>query len=147
MTVCQTSTRNRCVKSGQKVFLRIKTLVFRVILATFGIGSLVTGLAEAAYGANLTLLSPSESGLSVLSNEPAIGIENRSYSKDYANILSEVQPQTEWQPIFLNHQTAVPVIQIPAPLLNLIKTVELSTGGSSLDSDQLVNVRYRMDLN
>lgn len=147
MTFCSTSINNRLVKSEPQFFLRIKTLIFRAILATFGIGSLVTGLPEAAYGANLTLLSPSESGLSALSNEPLIGIENRSYCKDYAKILSEAQHEIEWQPIFLNHQTEVSVIQIPSPLLDLIKTVEVSTGGSSLDSDQLVNVRYRMDLN
>lgn len=147
MAFCPTITNNRPVKSRRKLFWRMKTLVFRAILATFGIGSLVTELPEAAYGANLTLLSQSESGLSALSDEPFIGIENRSYSKDYAHILLEAQPQTEWQPIVLNHQTEVLVIEVPTPLLDLIKTVQVNTGASSLDSEQLVNVRYRMDLN
>lgn len=147
MTCCQKMINNRRVESGaSNVLSRMRKLLFRAILATLGVGSLVTGLQEAVYGANLTVISQPESGLSTLSDESLLGLENRSYAKDYSTIFSETKPLTEWKPILLSQKTETAIVQVPTVLLDLIKSVEVNTGGSSLDSDELVNVRYRMDL-
>ncbi|MBD2127663.1 hypothetical protein NDI39_02970 [Microcoleus sp. ZQ-A2] len=147
MTFCQKISDNRRIESAQKnVFSGMKTLLFHAILATLGCCSLISGIQKAAYGANLSVLSPSESGLSRLSSDSLLGLENRNSSEDYSTIFSETKPLTEWQPIFLNQNTEVPLIQVPTVVLDLINSVEVNTGASSLDSDELVKVRYRMDL-
>jgi hypothetical protein len=147
MTFCQKISDNRRIESAQRnVFSGMRTLLFHAILATLGCCSLISGIQKAAYGANLSVLSPSESGLSRLSSDSLLGLENRNSSEDYSTIFSETKPLTEWQPIFLNQNTEVPLIQVPTVVLDLINSVEVNTGASSLDSDELVKVRYRMDL-
>jgi hypothetical protein len=147
MTFCQKISDNRRIESAQKnVFSGMKTLLFHAILATLGCCSLISGIQKAAYGANLSVLSPSESGLSRLSSDSLLGLENRNSSEDYSTIFSETKPLTEWQPIFLNQNTEVPLIQVPTVVLDLINSVEVNTGASSLDSDELLKVRYRMNL-
>ena len=147
MTFCQKISDNRRIESAQRnVFSGMRTLLFHAILATLGCCSLISGIQKAAYGANLSVLSPSESGLSRLSSESLLGLENRNSSEDYSTIFSETKPLTEWQPILLNQNTEVPLIQVPTVVLDLINSVEVNTGASSLDSDELVKVRYRMDL-
>jgi hypothetical protein len=147
MKSCPKVTNNRRVGcKARNVLPRMRMLLFRAILATLGVGSLVSGLQEAVYGANLTVLSQPESGLSTLSDESLLGLEHRSYAKDYSTILSDTKPATEWKPILLSHDTEAPVVQVPPILLDLMKKVEVNTGGSSLDSEELVNVRYRMNL-
>jgi hypothetical protein len=144
MTFCPQITNDRCVESGaSKVFSRMRKLLFRTILATLGVGGLVTGLPSAVLSANPTVLSQPESNFSTLSGESLRGIENRNNSKDY--LTSETKPRTERKPILLSRNTKAPAVQIPPLILDVIKRVEVNTGGSSLDSDQVVKVRYRMD--
>lgn len=129
MTFCQKISDNRRIESAQKnVFSGMKTLLFHAILATLGCCSLISGIQKAAYGANLSVLSPSESGLSRLSSDSLLGLENRNSSEDYSTIFSETKPLTEWQPIFLNQNTEVPLIQVPTVVLDLINSVEVNTG-------------------
>ncbi len=147
MTFSQKISNNRRIESAQRnVFSGLKTLLFHAILATLGCCSLISGLQKAAYAANLTVLSPSESGLSTLSSESLLGLENRNSSEDYSTIFSETKPLREWQPIFRSQNTEVPLIQVPTVVLDLINSVEVNTGASSLDSDELLKVRYRMNL-
>lgn len=147
MTFYQKSNNYRRIEFAQRnVVSGMKTLLFHAILATLGCCSLITGLHKSAYAANLTILSPSESGLSTLSSESLLGLENRNSSEDYSTIFSETQPQREWQPIFLSQNTEVPLILVPTVVLDLINSVEVNTGASSLDSDQLLKLRYRMNL-
>jgi hypothetical protein len=124
----------------------MRKLLFRGILATLGVGSLVSGLPSTVLAANSTVLSQPESNFGTLSAESLRGLENRNNPKDYSTIFSETQPLTEKNSILLTHNPEATVVPIPAELLDLIKKVEVSTGGSSLDSEQVVNVRYRMDL-
>jgi len=147
MIFYQKSSNDRRIESAQRnVVSGMKTLLFHAILATLGCCSLITGLQKAAYAANLTVLSPSESGLSTLSSESLLGLENRNSSEDYSTIFSETKPLREWQPIFLSQNTEVPLIQVPTVVLDLINSVEVNTGASSLDSDQLLKLRYRLNL-
>ncbi len=146
MTLGLKITKDSCVEfRAVKVISRMRKLFCRGILALFGVGSLVTGISSAVYAANLTVLSQLESDFSTRSSESLIEIENRSHAKDYASIFSETKPITEWKPILLNPETQVSIVRIPTELLELINKVEVNTGGSSLDSDQLVKVRYRLD--
>jgi hypothetical protein len=146
MTICQKITHDRYGKSGAKQFLcRMKKFLFRGLLATLGVSSPIAGLQQAVYATNPAMLSQPESHFSTLSGESLRGIENRNNSKDYSTIFSETQPQSQRKPILLSDNTDTPVIQVPVALLDLIKKVEINTGGSSLDSEQLVKVQYRMD--
>lgn len=146
MTFCQKMPNDRCVESGGfKVLSHMRKLLFRGILATLGVGSLLTGLQSATLAANLTVLSESESAISTLSGESLRGIENRNNPKDNLTIFSETTPLAEREPILLGRNTQKSIVEVPTVILDLIKRVEVSTGGSSLDSDQRLKVRYRMD--
>lgn len=147
MTFCQKISNHQRIESAPKnVFSGMRTLLFHALLATLGCCSLITGLPKSAYGANLTVLSPSENGLSTLSSESLLGLENRNSSEIDSTMFSEAKPLREWQPIVLSQNTEVSLIPVPTVVLDLINRVEVNTGASSLDSEQLFKVRYRMDL-
>ena len=71
-------------------------------------------------------------------------MESRNHSEDFSEIFTEAKPKSEWEPIALNRPVEVSIVQIPTEILDLIQKVEVATGGSSLDSDQLFKMRYRM---
>lgn len=147
MTVCQKFPNDKRVESrGCKIFSQMRKLLLRAILATLGASSLVTGLQSTALAANLTVLSQLESGINTLSSESLRGVENRTNPKDYLKVLSETKPLNKREPILLSRDTEPSIVQIPTELLDLIKRVEINTGGSSLDSDEAFKARYRMDL-
>ncbi len=146
MTFRQNTTNDKYADSGAfKVLYYMRKLLFRGILATLGVGGLVTGWQSTVLAANLTILSQSETGISTLSGESLRGIENRNNSKDYSTISSEPTSIIERKPILLSRNTERPVVQIPSEILDLIERIEVDTGGSSLDCDQLVKVQYHMD--
>jgi len=145
MTFRQNTTNNKHADSGTlKVLSYMRKLLLRGILATLGVGGL-TGLQSTVLAANLNVLSQSEAGISTLSGESLRGIENRNNLKDYSTISSEPTSIIERKPILLSHNTERPVVQIPSEILDLIERIEVDTGGSSLDCDQLVKVQYHMD--
>ncbi|HEY9600927.1 MAG TPA: hypothetical protein V6C85_04900 [Allocoleopsis sp.] len=147
MTNHQNMTKDRYASATVRtVFSRMRKLVFHAMLATLGVSSLVTGVQKAGLAANSNAIVQPDSDFSTLSGESLRGIVNRDSSKDYLAIVSETKPPTEREPIRLGHETEVSVVQVPATLLDLINRVDFNTGGSSLDSDQLVKIRYRMDL-
>ncbi len=146
MTFRQNTTNNKHADSGTlKVLSYMRKLLLRGILATLGVGGLVTGLQSTVLAANLNVLSQSEAGISTLSGESLRGIENRNNLKDYSTISSEPTSIIERKPILLSRNTERPVVQIPSEILDLIERIEVDTGGSSLDCDQLVKVQYHMD--
>jgi hypothetical protein len=146
MTFRQNTTNNKHADSGTlKVLSYMRKLLLRGILATLGVGGLVTGLQSTVLAANLTILSESETAISTLSGESLRGIENRNNLKDYSTISSEPTSIIERKPILLSRNTERPVVQIPSEILDLIERIEVDTGGSSLDCDQLVKVQYHMD--
>jgi hypothetical protein len=145
MTKSQKMTNDRYVSSTvREVFSRMRKFLFRAMLATVGVGGLVTGLPEGVLAANSNVIFQPESDWGTLSGESLRGIENRNNVNDY--IFSETKPPAEREPIVLNRETEVSVVQVPETLLDLINRVDVNTGGSSLDSDELVKIRYRMDL-
>lgn len=147
MTFCQKINNHKRIESAPKnVFSGMRTFLFHAFLATLGCCSLITGLPKSAYGANLTGLSPSENGWSTLSSMSLLGLENRNSSENDSTIFSEATPLREWQPIVLSQNTEVSLIPVPTVILDLINSVEVNTGASSLDSEQLFKVRYRMNL-
>ena len=132
--------------TARTVFSRMRKLLFHAMLATLGVSSLVAGVQKAGLAANSNVIFQPDGGFSTLSGESLQGIDNRNSEKDYLAIFSETKPPTEREPIVLGRETEVSVVQVPETLLDLIDRVDFNTGGSSLDSDQLVKIRYRMDL-
>ena len=146
MIIYQNITNNRFVETfGLKVFSGLRKILLRGMITTIGISSLMIGLEKASFAANSTVLSQSESGAIALSSESLGGIHQENL-KDYSKIFSETNPLPPMKPIVLNQTTEKPVIYISPEILDLIKRIDVNTGGSSLDSEELVKVRYRVDL-
>jgi hypothetical protein len=120
--------------------------MFHAMLATLGVSSLVTGVQKPGLAANSNVIFQSNGDFSTLSGESLRGIDNRNSAKDYLATFPDTRPQPEQEPIVLGRETEVSLVQVPASLLDLINRVDFNTGGSSLDSDQLVKIRYRMNL-
>lgn len=118
--------------------------MFRGILATLGVGAVVTGSSSTVLANPIVLFTP-ESDFSTLSTESLRDIENRNLSKDFRPIIAQNSPIPETSPIVLSDKSSTPVIQIPEEILELTKRVEVNTGGSSLDSEQLVRVQLHLD--
>jgi len=147
MTNSQKMTKDRYVSaSARNVFSRMRKLMFHAMLATLGVSSLVTGVQKPGLAANSNVIFQSNGDFSTLSGESLRGIDNRNSAKDYLATFPDTRPQPEQEPIVLGRETEVSLVQVPASLLNLINRVDFNTGGSSLDSDQLVKIRYRMNL-
>ena len=147
MTNSQKMTKDRYVSAtGRNVLSRMRKLLFHAMLATLGVSSLVTGVQKAGLAANSNVIFQQDGDFSTLSGESLRGIDNRNSAKDYLATFPETEPTTEREPIVLGRETGVSVVQVPESILDLINRVDFNTGGSSLDSDQLVKIRYRMDL-
>jgi hypothetical protein len=117
--------------------------MFRGILATLGVGAVVTGSSSTVL-ANPTVPAQPESSFDTLSAESLRDVENRNLSKDYLTLSAKSLPTPETSPISLSDKRNAPVIPIPAEILELVQRVEVSTGGSSLDSDQLVRLQFSL---
>ena len=83
--------------------------------------------------------------LSTLSGESLDRIENRNLAKDFTSLFSTTSVVSESMPIFLPRMTTMPTIQIPTILEELSKKIEVDAGDSSLDSDQILKVRYHLN--
>jgi hypothetical protein len=147
MTNSQKMTKDRYISAtARNVFSRMRKLLFHAMLATLGVSSLVIGVQKAGLAASSNVIFQPDSEFSTLSGESLRGIDNRNSAKDNLATLPETEPPTEREPIVLGRETEVSLVQVPESLLDLINRVDFNTGGSSLDSDQLVKIRYRMDL-
>lgn len=147
MTNNQKMTKDRYVSATARTVLsRMKKLLFHAMVATLGVSSLVTGVQKAGLAANSNVIFQPDGDFNTLSGESLRGIDNRNSAKDYLATFPETKPPTEREPIVLGRETEVSVVQVPEGILDLINRVDFNTGGSSLDSDQLVKIRYRMDL-
>lgn len=130
---------------GLRAFWTIRKILWQGMIVTLGISSFIAVLQKATFAASSSVLSQSESGAIALSSESLGGI-NQGNSKDYSTIVSEAKSISLIKPILLSQNPKDSVIQIPPEILNLIKRIDVNTGGSSLDSEELVKVRYRVDL-
>ena len=142
--------------------------MFRGIIAAFVAGSAITGLTSTAYAKPRAQSQPA-SGVTTRSGASLRGLENRSVSHDFSSFLpdsSEAASIPEPAPILL-HNHAEPATQPQsitvfgekielgshkssqnpanqAPSHVGVRNVEVSTGASSTDSEQLVKVQYRL---
>jgi hypothetical protein len=128
-----------------RAFSTIRKVVWQGMILTLGISSFIAVLQKAAFAASSTVLSQTESGAIALSSESLRGIEQEDL-KDYSNIVSKTKSIPTIKPILLSQNPKGAVIQISPKILDLIKRIDVNTGGSSLDSEELVKVRYRVDL-
>jgi hypothetical protein len=136
----------QCSKTFRiKAFSRIRKVLWQGMIVTLGISSFIAVLQKAAFATSSTALSPTESGAIALSSESLHGIDQEDL-KDYSNIVSKTKSIPTIKPILLSQNPKDSVIQIPSEILDLIKRIDVNTGGSSLDSEELVKVRYRVDL-
>jgi hypothetical protein len=136
----------QCSKTFRiRAFSRIRKVLWQGMIITLGISSFIAVLQKAAFAASSTVLSPTESGAVALPSESLRGI-NQENLKDYSNIVPEIKSIPTIKPILLSQNTKDSVIQISPQILDLIKRIDVNTGGSSLDSEELVKVRYRVDL-
>ena len=130
---------------GIKAFWSLRKVLWQGIIVTLGISSLIAVLPKASFAANSTVLSQTESGAIALSSESLRGINQENF-KDYSNMVSGTKSIPTIKPILLSQNPRDSVIQISPEILDLIKRIDVNTGGSSLDSEELVKVRYRVDL-
>jgi hypothetical protein len=142
--------------------------MFRGIIATFVAGAVVTGLTSTAYAKPRVQSQPAK-GFTTRSGASLRGLENRSVSHDFPTFLpdtSEAASIPEPAPILLPNRTepatqpqSITVFgekielgsqkssqnsrnQVPSHVG--VRNVEVSTGASSTDSEQLVKVQYRL---
>lgn len=140
--------------------------MLRAIIAALVTGAVVTGLSSTVYAQSITR-SQSANGFTTLSGESLRRIENRNFSKDFS-LLSETSPTSQLETISLPNENSAPTIKIPSlsvfgkkveidsgNSLSGSKTpvstqlvwsnkLEVSTGGSPVDSERLVRVQYQL---
>jgi hypothetical protein len=142
--------------------------MFRGIIAALFAGAVVTGLTSTAY-AKPRVQSQAEGGLTTRSGSSLRGLHNRSVSQDFPTILpetSETSPISVPAPIFIRHRpervTQPQSITVFGQKIDLgsrksspnsanqspshvgVRNVEVSTGASSTDSEQVLRVQYQL---
>lgn len=116
--------------------IRPSNKIGKIACLLIGVGAIFTGLSSSVCASPIVRIS----------GQSLQKLENQNLSKDYSSILSENQSISATKPLVLNqNNTATPIIQIPTEILELIKKVEVNTGGSSLDDEQVLKVQYRVD--
>ena len=118
--------------------------MFRGIVATLGVGAVITGSSSKVSAQPVAFLEP-DSNCCTPSAQSLREIENRNISKDYSLLIAKNLPVPETEIISLRDKRNDSVVQLPGEISNLMKRVEVSTGGSSLDSEQRVRVRLHLD--
>ncbi|HEY9830302.1 MAG TPA: hypothetical protein V6D26_06975 [Stenomitos sp.] len=142
--------------------------MFRGFITTLFAGIVVTGLTSTAYAKPRVQTQPA-GGFTTRSGASLRGLENRSISQDLPTILSDTADTSSVAvpaPILL-HQPSESVAQPPsitvfgekielgtkrgsrnssnqAPSHVGVRNVQVSAGGSSTDSEQLVKVQYQL---
>ncbi len=112
------------------------TKIGNLVCLVIGVGAIFTGLTSTV----------SASPIVRISGQSLQKLESQNLSKDYSSILWSIQPISSTKPLVLNQNNTVsPIIQIPKEILELIKKVEINTGGSSLDDEQVLKVQYHMN--
>ena len=129
--------------------------MFRGIIVALFAGAVVTGLTSTVYAQPLVRSQP-ENGFTTRSGESLRGLESRNLSTDYPTVFPEPSSISEPSPISLHNNNSASVSQFPERLvlgniveinfkhLVLDKKIQINAGGSSLDSEQLLNVGYQL---
>lgn len=140
--------------------------MLRAIIAALVTGAVVAELSSTVYAQSFTR-SHSATGFTTLSGESLRRIENRNFSKDFP-LFSETSLTSQPETISLPNENSAPTIKIPSlsvfgkkveidsgnslsgsktpasPQLVWSNKLEVSTGGSPVDSERLVRVQYQL---
>lgn len=114
--------------------------MLRGIITALVAGTIVTSLTSTVY-------AQSDANYNTRSGESLQGLQNRSISKDYPTTFSgNSQNYVNSETLILeeNNNNSGPKIKSPIRLPEFVNQLDVSTGGSSLNSDEVFRLRYRV---
>jgi hypothetical protein len=113
--------------------------MLRKIITTLIAGTIVTSLTSTVY-------AQSEVNYNTRSGESLQGLQNRSVSKDFpATFSGNSQYSGNAETLLLeNNNNSGPKIKSPIRLPEFVNQLDVSTGASSLNSDEVFRLRYRV---
>jgi hypothetical protein len=139
-------------------------IAFREIIVTVFAGTVVIGLTSTVH-AQAIVSAPLENSSTTLSGESLRGLEGRNLTKDSSNLFSGTSPFSDTLPISLDDTNSAPSsqvagfsvfgqkVKVPSGRTSRkandsghigLNNIQFSAGGSSLDSEQVLNVRYQL---
>ncbi len=117
--------------------------MLREIITALVAGTIVTSLTSKVY-------AQSDVNYNTRSGESLQGLQNRSISKDYPATFSGTSRtfrNSETLTIEENNNNSDPKIKSPIRLPDFVNQLDFSTGGSSINSDEVFRLRYRVPTN
>lgn len=110
------------------------------IITALVAGTIVTSL-------NSTVYAQSNTNYNTRSGDSLQGLQNRSISKDFPTTFSGnsgTSVNSETLLLDQNNNNSGPKIKSPIRLPEFVNQLDVSTGGSSLNSDEVFRLRYRV---
>lgn len=114
--------------------------MLRGIITVLVAGTIVTSLTSTVY-------AQSEANYNTRSGESLQGLQNRSINKDFPTTFSgtsRTSGNAETLILEENNNNSGPKIKSPIRLPEFVNQLDVSTGGSSLNSDEVFRLRYRV---
>lgn len=114
--------------------------MLRKIITALIAGTIVTSLTSTVY-------AQSEVNYNTRSGESLQGLQNRSVSKDFPTTFSgtsRTSGNSETLILEENNNNSGPKIKSPIRLPEFVNQLDVSTGASSLNSDEVFRLRYRV---
>lgn len=117
----------------------MKKPMFRRIIAALFAGTIVTGLTSNVY-------AQSSNGATTLTSESLRGLQNREASKDFPSVFSGSSRTSGNSSTLLldNNDNSEPQVKPPIRLPEFVNQLDFSTGGSTLNSEEVFKLRYRL---
>lgn len=114
--------------------------MLRGIITALVAGTILTSLTSTVY-------AQSNANYNTRSGESLQGLQNRSISKDFpATFSGNSRNSGNAETLILeeNNNNSGPKIKSPITLPAFVNQLDVSTGGSSLNSDEVFRLRYRV---
>lgn len=114
--------------------------MLRGIITALVAGTIVTSLTSTVY-------AQSDANYNTRSGESLQGLQNRSISNDFPATFSgnsRTSGNSETLRLEENNNNSGPQITSPIRLPDFVNQLDVSTGGSSLNSDEVFRLRYRV---
>jgi len=116
--------------------------MLREIITALVAGTIVTSLTSTVY-------AQSDVNYNTRSGESLQGLQNRSISKDYPATFSGTSRtfrNSETLTLEENNNNSGPQIKSPMRLPEFVNQLDVSTGASSINSDEVFRLRYRVPI-
>jgi hypothetical protein len=114
--------------------------MLRTIITSLLAGTIVTSLTATVY-------AQSDTNYNTRSGDSLQGLQNRSISKDFPTTFSGNSGNSVNSETLLldqNNNNSGPKIKSPIRLPEFVNQLDVSTGGSALNSDEVFRLRYRV---